>query len=231
MLVGTMAVSGAVSGAISPQTNSLPGEGRLSGKNNGLDDLVTGDATDAELLEAATRRDASAFATLVQRYEKQVYRVVWRLTNGHTDAEDIMQEVFLRLWRNPGQLREAGALKGWLMRVASNLAMDRFRARPMQDLDQAVDVSDGKPSAEAEMARQWTGKKIDQAIATLPDRQKLALTLVHFEQMGNIKAASIMEVSVDALESLVARARRTLKRALAADKELLFAGLTDEGQR
>jgi RNA polymerase sigma-70 factor, ECF subfamily len=205
---------------------------RLSGQRPRMDDgTSSGAATDAALLAAATRRDAAAFAALVARYEKQVFRVVWRLTRGHVDAEDITQEVFLRFWRNPGQLREAGALKGWLMRVASNLAMDRFRAKPMQDLEQAADVGDGKPSAEDEMARSWTAKRMDTAIATLPDRQKMALTLVHFEQIGNINAASAMDVSVDALESLLARARRSLKLALAADKEMLFAGLTDEGRR
>jgi RNA polymerase sigma-70 factor, ECF subfamily len=190
-----------------------------------------GTASDAALLAAASRQDASAFAGLVARYEQQVFRVVWRLTSGHADAEDITQETFLRLWRNPGQLREAGALKGWLMRVASNLAMDRYRSKSMQELEQAEHVDDGKPSAEDEMAKNWTTKRIDTAIAALPDRQKLALTLVHFEQLGNIRAASAMEISVDALESLLARARRSLKLALAQDKEMLFAGLIDEGRR
>jgi RNA polymerase sigma-70 factor, ECF subfamily len=214
------------------QTTIRSRAGRLSGKTFVLNDMsATGEASDAALLAAATRRDAAAFATLVARYEKQVFRLVWRLTNGHTDAEDITQEAFLRLWRNPGQLREAGALKGWLMRVASNLAMDRFRAKPLQDLEAAADVGDGKPTAEDEMARTWTTRRIDEAISALPDRQKLALTLVHFEQIGNIRAAAVMEVSVDALESLVARARRSLKLALAADRDLLFAGIVDEGQR
>jgi RNA polymerase sigma-70 factor, ECF subfamily len=222
----------AIIGGLAGQRLEQFGARRLNGHGSGMNDgLAVGTASDAALLAAATRRDVTAFATLVARYEKQVFRVVWRLTNGHTDAEDITQEVFLRLWRNPGQLREAGALKGWLMRVASNLAMDRFRAKPMQDLEQAADVSDGRPSAEDELARTWTARRMDTAIASLPDRQKLALTLVHFEQLGNINAASAMDISVDALESLLARARRSLKLALAEDKELLFAGLTDEGRR
>jgi RNA polymerase sigma-70 factor, ECF subfamily len=199
-----------------------PGENVSSEVENG---------SDAALLAAATRRDTQAYATLVARYQQQVYRVVWRLSNGHADTEDMTQEVFLRLWRNPGQLREAGALKGWLMRVASNLVMDRYRAKPMQDIETAQHVDDGRPSAEDELARNWTARRIDTAVAALPDRQKLAMTLVHFEQQGNIKAASIMGVSVDALESLLARARRSLKLALARDKDLLFAGLTEERHR
>lgn len=184
---------------------------------------------DAALLAASARGDAAAFARLVARYQDVVYRVVWRLGNGQADADDITQEVFLRLWKNPGQLREAGALKGWLLRVANNLVMDRFRARPLQDIEQAENIGDGRPTAEDVLARTWSAKRIDAAIADLPERQKLALSLVHFEQMGNAKAAEIMEVSVDALESLLARARRNLKTALQADRELLLSGLAGEG--
>ena len=76
------------------------------------------------------------------RYHAPVYRVAWRLNGGHVDTDDIAQETFLKLWNNPAQLREAGALKGWLMRVASNLVMDRYRQKPMLELDYAKEVVD-----------------------------------------------------------------------------------------
>ncbi len=171
-------------------------------------------ASDAVLLDASTRRVQAAFAVLVSRYYKDVYRVVWRISGGHADSEDIAQEAFLRLWAKPEQLREAKALKGWLLRVASNLVMDRFRKKPLQDLDTAFDVVDGAASADEQMGLAYISKTVDAAIAQLPDRQKLALTFVHFEQMTNIAAAAHMEISVDALESLLARARRGLKECL-----------------
>lgn len=185
--------------------------------------------SDADLLSLAAKRHHPSFATLVQRYHPQVFRVVWRVTNGHADAEDIAQEAFLRLWRDPGQVRNASALKGWLMRVANNLAMDRFRLKPTRDLETVAEVADSRPTAEASITRNWATTRVDQAVAQLPERQKLALTLVHFEQMSNIAAAAIMEITVDALESLLARARRSLKDHLAADKDLLLATLQDEG--
>ena len=184
---------------------------------------------DARLLKAAAQGSTAAFTKLVGQYQDLIYRIVWRLSNGHADAEDITQEVFLRLWKNPGQIREAGALKGWLVRVASNLVMDKYRARPLQDIDQVGELEDGRPTAEDSLALSWSAKRIDAAIAALPDRQKLALSLVHFEQLGNGQAAAIMEVSVDALESLLARARRNLKTALQGDKELLLASIANEG--
>ena len=79
-------------------------------------------ATDADLLARAIARDQNAFTELVDRHFQLVHRVVWRMMNGHADAEDVAQEAFLRLWRNPAQVREGGAVKGWLMRVASNLS-------------------------------------------------------------------------------------------------------------
>jgi RNA polymerase sigma-70 factor (ECF subfamily) len=187
-------------------------------------------ASDADLLAASARRDPRAFRALVDRYYATVYRVVWRMTGGGAHAEDITQEAFLKLWSNPSQIREAGALKGWLMRVASNLAMDGFRAKPMKDLEAASEVSDGRPDAEEAQMKSWAARRVDGAIAKLPERQRLALTLVHFEQMSNGAAAAVLEVSVDALESLLARARRALKEELAADRESLLEAVNVEGQ-
>ncbi len=182
-------------------------------------------ASDADLLAASTRRVQQAFAVLVGRYHRDVYRVVWRLSSGHADCEDIAQEAFLRLWAKPEQIRDARALKGWLMRVASNLVMDRFRQKPMVELEAADDVADGAAGAEELMGIAYVTKTVDAAIARLPDRQRLALTLVHFEQMSNIAAAATMEISVDALESLLARARRGLKVNLGPQGKSLLGAM------
>ena len=185
-------------------------------------------ASDAALLDASAQRVQAAFAVLVSRYYKDVYRVVWRVSGGHADTEDIAQEAFLRLWAKPEQLREAKALKGWLLRVASNLVMDRFRQKPMQDLDAASDIADGACSAEELLGLAYVSKAVDAAIAQLPDRQKLALTLVHFEQMTNIAAAANMEISVDALESLLARARRGMKELLGPHGKQLLGAMEND---
>lgn len=182
-----------------------------------------GDASaDGELLRAASRGDRRAFAELVGRYYRPVYRFAWRMTGGHADTDDIAQEAFLKLWSNPGQVREAGALKGWLMRVASNLAIDRTRRKPHDDIDSLPELPDGGEGADRLIERQSAARKVDMAIAALPERQKQALILVYYEGMTNIEAAAAMEVSVEAVESLLARARRALKQGLAGEwRELL----------
>lgn len=120
----------------------------------------------------------------------------------------------MRLWNNPKQLREAHALRGWLIRVATNLVNDRYRNQPAVTLDETSEPQDTRAMAPQQLEQSRVAKRMDQAIAKLPERQRLALTLVHFEQFSNIKASEIMDLSVDALESLLARARRALKQDL-----------------
>ena len=176
------------------------------------------------MLLASARRDSVAFAELVSRYYKPVYRMVWRMMNGNAETEDVAQEAFVKLWQNPAQIREAGALKGWLMRVASNLAIDRLRRKPHADLDLIGDVADARQVTGAALDEKAATGRVDQAIALLPERQKLAVTLVYFEGMSNISAASAMEISVDAIESLLTRGRRALKESLVED----WRGLLEE---
>ena len=180
--------------------------------------------SDADLLIASARRDSASFAELVSRYYKPVYRMVWRMMNGNTETEDVAQEAFVKLWSNPAQIREAKALKGWLMRVASNLAIDRLRRKSFVDIEAIGEVLDPKQRTDAELDERAASRRIDLAIARLPERQKLAVTLVYFEGMTNIAAASVMEISVDAIESLLTRGRRALKESLADE----WRGLLEE---
>jgi RNA polymerase sigma-70 factor, ECF subfamily len=184
---------------------------------------------DGQLLALVAKRDSAAFEQLVNRHYDVVYRVAWRMAREKRDAEDVVQETFLKLWRDPSQLREAGALKGWLIRVANNALLDRFRQRPMDDLDQAGEIADTAPNAEIELQQTQAERQVAASLQQLPERQRLALSLVYFEQMTNAAAAVIMEISVDAVESLLARARKSLKETLAEDKNELLASLTGRG--
>lgn len=185
-------------------------------------------ASDAELLAAVSHRDAEAFAELLKRHHGPVYRVVWR-TSGGSDAEDIVQETFLKLWRNPEQVREAGALRGWLMRVASNAAIDRGRKPRPSALDEVPEMADGQPGARETLEQASAAIAVGRAIAALPDRQRLALSLVYFEGLTNIEAASVMEASVEAVESLLSRARRALKQSLAGQWQELLGSIAGDG--
>jgi RNA polymerase sigma-70 factor (ECF subfamily) len=174
-----------------------------------------GATPDDELLERLGRADPAAFARLVELYFQPVYRVAWRMLGGRDGAEDIAQEAFLRLWRNPRQVRDGKALKSWLMRVASNLVVDGYRRRGPVDAGELPETADDAPGPELSLRRANVAAAIDAAIAGLPERQRLALVLSHYEGCGNPEIALALDVSVEAVESLLARARRSLKAVLA----------------
>ena len=186
--------------------------------------------TDAGLLEAAAAGSHAAFAEIVTRHFQPVYRLVWRMTGGAADAEDMAQDAFVKLWKNPSQVREAAALKGWLMRVAANAVIDASRKPRLGALEDAPEVADPQAMPDAPLDRAEAARLVDGRIAALPERQRLALSLVYFEGMSNIDAAAVMEVSVDALESLLARARRSLKESLSGEWRDLIGGLAETGQ-
>ena len=186
--------------------------------------------TDAGLLKAAAAGSHAAFAEIASRHYQPVYRLAWRMTNGAADAEDMAQEAFVKLWKNPSQVREAGALKGWLMRVVANAVIDRSRKPRSGALDDAPEVADPQARPDAPLDRAQAARLVDARIAELPERQRLALSLVYFEGLNNIEAAAVLEVSVDALESLLARARRGLKDSLSAEWRELLGGLAETGQ-
>jgi RNA polymerase sigma-70 factor, ECF subfamily len=185
-------------------------------------------SSDADLLAATARGDARAYGALVQRYFRPVHGMVWRMMKANAEAEDVAQEAFIKLWRNPGQVREPKALRGWLMRVASNGAIDRMRRQPHAAAELIEELPDPKPNAARRVDGREARSRIDGALAELPERQRLALTLVYFEGLGNMEAAEVMEISVDAVESLLARAKRGLKDGLAEEWRMLLEEVRDE---
>ncbi len=182
-------------------------------------------AGDGLLLAAAAGRDHAAFGEIVNRYNKPVYRLIWRMTGGHADTEDIAQEVFLKLWQNPRQVRDTGALKGWLMRVAANAAIDRSRKRVDTDIATVPETADTAALPGETLERNAAARELEHRIARLPVRQRLALSLVYYEGMSNIDTAAIMQTSIEAVESLLARARRDLRDSLANEWRSLLESL------
>ncbi|MGD9966954.1 MAG: RNA polymerase sigma factor [Hyphomonadaceae bacterium] len=172
---------------------------------------------DAELVRQAGAGDARAAETLVRRHLPKMVGLARRMLSDATEAEDIAQEVFLRVWREAPHWRPGHAkFETWMHRVALNLCYDRLRRRREQlDADAGVYVADTRPLASEEWLARQRAAKVHAALAALPERQRAAIALVHFDETSNIAAAEILEISVEALESLLARGRRALKAALA----------------
>lgn len=170
--------------------------------------------------------DGAAYRVLVDRHLAPIVAFAWRTLNDGGEAEDVAQETFLRLWNGAGAWRAEATLSTWLHRVAYNLCVDRLRRRrrevPSARLPERPDPAEGPLAAHQ---RRQVAAAVDSALAALPERQRTALALVHYQELGNIEAAEVMAVSVEALESLLARGRRGLRQSLAARRDDLMGEL------
>jgi RNA polymerase sigma-70 factor (ECF subfamily) len=169
---------------------------------------------DAVLLDRLSAGDEAAFNGLVDRHYSLVFRITARVLGNASDAEDVTQETFVKLWRNPPALRDKAALKAWLVRVARNLAIDRLRrARNATDSELELLV-DASTAPDGELRHGQAAEQVSAALAQLPERQRMAMQLTYFETMGNQETATVMDITVEAVESLLSRARRTLRSSL-----------------
>ncbi len=174
-----------------------------------------GTEDDAALLARVSAGDAQAFRGLVDRHLPTVLAIARRMLRDDAEAEDVAQESLLRLWRNAASLQLGeGGVRPWLRRVVSNLSIDRVRAKRNTTVTDAVPEESEPASQVRQMAERELGLRVDAALKALPERQRLALTLFHYEGMSQIEVGETMGISDEAVESLLARARRTLKAAL-----------------
>ncbi|WP_299295651.1 RNA polymerase sigma factor [uncultured Tateyamaria sp.] len=172
---------------------------------------------DAVLLARFARGDASAARTLTLRLVPRAFAQAMRLLGDQAAAEDVAQEAMLRLWRVAPEWRDGEAkVTTWLYRVVANLCMDRLRKRPKAPaaLDDVADPADPAPSAEAQLQTQARNDAVRRALADLPERQRLAVVLRHFEGASNPQIAEQLGISTEAVESLTARGKRALAKAL-----------------
>jgi RNA polymerase sigma-70 factor (ECF subfamily) len=172
---------------------------------------------DVDLVRRTAAGDNRAAAALVARHLSRIAGLARRMLNDASEAEDVAQETFLRAWKAAASWREGEALfSTWLHRVATNLCLDRLRRRrelPTEDAGAAL--IDETPQGEARLAAAEKGAAVRAALDRLPERQRAAIVLCHFQELGNIEAAAALEISVEALESLLSRGRRALRASLA----------------
>jgi RNA polymerase sigma-70 factor (ECF subfamily) len=179
---------------------------------------------DAALVAAAAQGDAAAFRNLVDRHLGGALAVARRMLRDDAEAEDVAQEAMLRLWRSADGLEVGPAgLRPWLRRVVSNLCVDRMRSGKRLTVTDEVPEQAEAATQHSQLEAQDTSERVEAALRALPDRQRLALTLFHYEGLSQIEVGKAMGISDEAVESLLARARRSLKSALRDELSELLA--------
>lgn len=177
--------------------------------------------SDAQLLALFAAGDQAAARTLTDQLLPGAMRQAWRILGDQIEAEDVAQEAMLRLWRQSSDWRAGEArISTWLYRVVHNLCIDRIRKRrPQVPVEDAPEPVDPDPGVLERMAQSERAQAVAAAIKELPERQRQALILRHFEGLSNPEIGEALECSVEAVESLLARARRQLTKRMSEESE------------
>ena len=184
-------------------------------------------ASDAEVMLRVKAGDQPAFNYLVQKYRRPLVSFMYRMARNAAVAEDLAQEVFLRVYRSRASYEASAKFTTWLYRIATNLAVNHARdtrhERPevMVSLDEpdeatgmTMDLADGEMTAEQAMVRRERLMGIRRKIEALPERQRLAVVMHKYQQMDYRQIAEVLELSESATKSLLFRAYETLREQL-----------------
>ncbi len=173
---------------------------------------------DQELLALIQEGRHQAFAELVQRHTERFYRLAYRYVQNRETAEDLVQDAFLRLWENPASWRPDRNSKftTWFYRIVVNLCLDWQKKKRPMPLDEDMPLADERESADEAMIRIQEQRLLEKEIAALPERQRTALNLCFDQGLSNQEAAETMGVNLKALQSLIMRAKTTLRERMKA---------------
>lgn len=177
---------------------------------------------DDQLMALIASGHKEAFATLMKRHMQTVYSMVCRMQFNGVDVDDITQETWIRVWKNANHFDPGKKSKvtTWMYQIAMNLCIDQKRKISADSIDMIPEIADESALTQEEMVDKKRQKQlVNKAIATLPERQRAALVLCFYQGVSQSDAASILGTSVKALESLLIRAKRSLRSQLTETKE------------
>ena len=181
-------------------------------------------ASDDALLVLFANGSPAAAQELTRRLMPRVFAQAYHKLRNRADAEDVTQDAFMKLWRiAPDWKQDQAKVSTWLYRVVENACIDRLRRNktsvPLDDV--GFEPADDRPSVSDQMQDKSRVDALYAAIDTLPERQAAALRMRHLEDRSNIEIAQILDLSIEAVESLVSRAKRTLTAQLRGQKTAL----------
>lgn len=171
--------------------------------------------TDDELVSRIGVGDHEAFSQFMRRHTRRMLSLAQGVLGNAADADEVVQDAFIRVWRHAGRFDPARArATTWLHRIVVNLAIDRLRRPRQEPLDGHDELPDEEPSALDRMIESERERLVASTLESLADRQRIAITLFHLQGLSGRQGAEVMGLSEDAFESLLTRARQSLKKRL-----------------
>lgn len=173
---------------------------------------------DTQLVALTTEGDEKAFEQLILKYKQAVFSTIYRYTDDYDCVEDLAQEIFIKVWRNAAKFKGKSKFSTWLYRIVVNHCLNynsKHKVDPMS-LDELVKQGriPDTLKVQPDMEKQQKIEQVQKAVGELPDRQRIALVLAHYEHKSHEEIAQIMQISVSSVHSLIFRARCTLKKKL-----------------
>jgi RNA polymerase sigma-70 factor, ECF subfamily len=181
---------------------------------------------DAELIVLCQKKDSRAFEELIRRHQRTVYALLYRLAPDWSDTSDLAQEVFIRMWRSIGNLRNPSAFRSWLSQIVTNLFYDELRKRPRQlptiSMDEPMDSEEGDNNMTRDIRDKAAGPDelcqrneltavVRQAMGKLPEQFRTAIILREFEGLSYEEIALITNTEIGTVKSRIARARAKIQ--------------------
>jgi RNA polymerase sigma-70 factor (ECF subfamily) len=169
--------------------------------------------------------DGTSFALLLEKHRSPVVHFLYRMVQNQAIAEELAQEVFLRVYRSRATYEPTAKFTTWLFRIAMHLALNSLRDRKNEKLEERIEdssseaplrqLSDSRPSVEAALVKEARLAEVRQAVARLPEKQRAAVLMHKYHEMGYLQIAKILDCSESAVKSLLFRAYETLRARLA----------------
>jgi len=180
---------------------------------------------DAELMLRVKDGDGASFGVLLEKHRSSVVHFLYRMVQNHAVAEELAQDVFLRVYRSRSSYEPTAKFTTWLFRIATHLALNALRDGKNERLQERLDddssdmparqVSDHRPSVEQSMVHRARLDEVRQAIKGLPEKQRAAVLMHKYEEMEYSQIAAVLSCSESAVKSLLFRAYETLRARLA----------------
>jgi RNA polymerase sigma-70 factor (ECF subfamily) len=179
-----------------------------------------------DLMARIAKGDNDAFEILVNRHQTSVLNLIYRFIGDRTQAKDLAQEVFIRVWKSAKSYEPKAKFTTWIYKITTNLCINELKSarrrrwfsfhRPDEDSENSMEdrISDGSPNAEDLLLAKERSSQISDVLQSLPDNQRMALILKRYDNLSYQEIAHVLGCSVSAVESLLVRAKRTLQKKL-----------------